>query len=942
MKNKKIIQLIAMAAVMILCLLIGYGQAYHQFAGTESGGGAGGSSGSAASAEASGENTEQGSADMGGGGLASANTYAGASSTSTDIDASEEYVDAGGQIALVIDNSSIDDGNFNQTVYEGVKQYAYAAGVTYSYYVAENSSEAAYQSALDAALSYDGVRLVVTAGSNFDKAVGARQEDHPDTAFLMVDGIPRDQKGNALAIPSNMHCIDFEEQEAGYLAGYCTVLDGYTKLGFIGGESVSAVRQYGYGYLQGIQAAADELGVADSIEVNYWYSETFEAVDEIYSVASAWYKDGTEVIFCCGGSLYESVLTAADERGKKIIGVDINQNNISENVLTSASKGLDRAVVIALDDYFAFGKWSDELSGQLISYGAKDYCCTLPLDPWRFANVTKDEYENLFNQVKNGEVSISGDVSCDISEIPGLGIRVNVREGAAQNEVSMLSYGKNITCKIDSDDQNIAFDISFDKIPKSDDGNLYLFQVRTWESESDLSSDPVAVQALSHHICFEVPYSRTCLFSRYVPAVLADGSFVPVASGKYLTNPEALAPNQDAYPEIASKKGLLLDPNTFGTEKLTKLNIKRAVYNIPLSMIMGKSTNPDLPSFEYPYDGETYYFNTAVIAAYDNTFKYLSDSGIYTTAIILNDWNDAYPEMVHPQSREKTKNSLYYAFNTEEERGAKLMEAAALFLAERYSTGQFGMVHDWVIANEVNQQTSWNYMATSDLSYYTASFERSFRTFYNAIRSRYANANVYFSIDHDWNDNGGDNTKWFNGREFLYMFNKYALQGGNYDWSLSVHPYPSPLTRVNYWKKDYDMTENAEQVTIMNLSSLTDVMRKDSFLNPAGEVRDIAITELGFSSYSGEKLQAAAFAYCYYIIEDNPYISSFLMNRQTDALEEIQGGLALGVYNTDLTDKYISDVYANIDGDDSGKYEEFTLNILGADSLEEALSWAKP
>lgn len=133
---------------------------------------------------------------------------------------------------------------------------------------------------------------------------------------------------------------------------------------------------------------------------------------------------------------------------------------------------------------------------------------------------------------------------------------------------------------------------------------------------------------------------------------------------------------------------------------------------------------------------------------------------------------------------------------------------------------------------------------------------------------------------------------------------------------------------------------DADVLTIMNLSAVTDFFRQEAYLDTAGEVRSIAITELGFSSGAGEKLQAAAYAYCYYIAEANPDIDALILNRQTDAPEEMRQGLAFGIYGYDHSEKYVQEIFRWIDTKDGRKYTDFMLNILGADSLEEALSWA--
>lgn len=513
----------------------------------------------------------------------------------------------------------------------------------------------------------------------------------------------------------------------------------------------------------------------------------------------------------------------------------------------------------------------------------------------------------------------------------------------AFDKENAYSYIKNIECKIDDKKEEVTFRFEFgEEIPRTDDAYIYLFEFSTYEKEK-LSENciPVGKALKDKEVFLHVKYEDRFLFSRFVPAILHDGSYYALSDGKYISNPEILASNTSSPIQIESKKGILFDANTIDKDEFYDLQVKRVAYNIPLSYIIGDSENKDAPTIEYEYNGEIYHFNGYLCAGFDSLFSYLTSEGVHCTAIILNDWNRKHLEIIHPKSRTRTRQSMYYAFNTAEEDGVRLMEATAKFLAERYSGGEYGLVSDWVLANEINQQAIWNYMATDDLDYYTDSFEKSFRTFYNAIKSNYSNAKVYFSIDHDWNDNYGNNEKFFNGRDLLYKFNTYANRGGNYDWSLAIHPYPAPLTRVRFWKAYNDKTEKASVVTPMNLSAVTEVLKKDEFLDSNGDVRNISVTELGFSSRAGEKLQAAAFAYSYYIIENNEYISSYLLNRETDDKGALKSGLALGIYNNDYSPKYIKDVFRNIDSDEGKKYIPEMLEIIGSGSLEEALSWAE-
>lgn len=534
------------------------------------------------------------------------------------------------------------------------------------------------------------------------------------------------------------------------------------------------------------------------------------------------------------------------------------------------------------------------------------------------------------------ETDIAGKTDAELSEeeLEALAhgeIRLNAKE--------LAEYISDCSLRYEEMQGQMTYSLSMPQIPESDDAYLYLFASRCYEEK--LSGEPAAFGLKGRKCEVSIPYEKEYLFKQFIPALLVDGKYVPLGSGIYLSNPEALAKNKEAYPVIESKKGLLLDPTMLGTQEFADLGVKHAIYNIPLSSIMGETTNEEYPTIEYVYCGTSYDFNGSAIAGYDGLFSYLTAMGMCSTAIVLNDWNEEYLEMIHPEARNKNSDAPYYMFNTAEEEGEKELEAVAMFLAERYSGGEHGMVHNWVIANEINQHKEWNYMDTEDLVYYAEEFEKAFRIFYQAVKSVYSDAKVYFSIDHDWNSNRGDNSTYFNARDLLAAFNEAAVDHGNYDWGIAIHPYPDPLSRVNYWSQEYDKTQDAETLTIMNLSVLTDCLKQEEYLNAEGNVRDIAITELGFSSLSGEKLQAAAVAYCYYIVEANPYIDAFIMNRQTDAPEEVMFGLAFGIYEYDHSQKFLKEVYQYIDTDRAEEYTGFMLNILKADSLEEALGWAE-
>ncbi len=506
---------------------------------------------------------------------------------------------------------------------------------------------------------------------------------------------------------------------------------------------------------------------------------------------------------------------------------------------------------------------------------------------------------------------------------------------------NLTDYASDIVFAYDEQLQQLVYSFTMEQIPQSDDAYVYLFAKESFDTGSYLYGEPVSTALKGYECQLTFSFINEHLFARFIPALLLDGKYVPLGEAIYFSTPESVAQNKTEYPNMNSKKGLLLDPTMLYTDKLTELDVKHAIYNIPLSLIMGETTDETFPTITYTYKGKEYYFNGAVINGYDGLFSYLNSLGMSCTAIILNDWNDKNIEMIHPDARNSESGAYYYMFNTSQPGAVRTLEAIACFLTERYSGKEYGLVHSWVIANEINQQKIWNYMDTEDVDYYAEEFEKAFYIFYQAAKSQYANAGVYFSIDHDWNSNGGNNAKFFNGRELIEAFDNAAKKHGNYDWGIAIHPYPNPISKVRYWTQNYGKESDAKYLSIMNLGVLTDFLKQDKYLNQNNEVRSITITELGFTSLYGEKLQAAAFAYCYYIVDANPYIDAFIMNRQTDAPEEIKQGLAFGIYNYDQSEKYIKEVFQYIDTKQAEEYTEFMLDILGADTIEEALSWAE-
>ncbi len=308
------------------------------------------------------------------------------------------------QVAFITDVGQLKDQSFNQGTYDGVKLYAHANNKSYKYYQPANGDAATDEDRIAAMkLACDnGAEVVVAAGFMQEGALKAAAEAYPDVNFIFIDGYPIGF--------DNVAGIAFQEEQAGYLAGYAAVKEGYTKLGFTGGGGGTnpACQRYGYGFVQGVNDAAAEMGVTAEVNYSWLHGASFSASPELQTMATGWYQTGTEIIFACGGSMFTSVDAAASAEECKVVGVDVDQSYQSANVVTSAMKGLADATAWAIAKHYE-GAFA-EIGGTATSLGAKDNAVGLPTATWSLENWTVEEYETLFAAIVAGEVEISAEL----------------------------------------------------------------------------------------------------------------------------------------------------------------------------------------------------------------------------------------------------------------------------------------------------------------------------------------------------------------------------------------------------------------------------------------------------------------------------------------------------------------------------------------------------
>lgn len=347
-------------------------------------------------------------------GGSSSSTASSAASSSVAASSEAASSEAAGKIvkvALCCDTGTIDDESFNQACWTAVTGYM---GDNCQHYIPEaDASDEDRETFIRQAVN-EGADVVVCVGYLYGASLAWAAEQYPDVKFIAVDVTQFDIGTDA--IPDNCYCITFKEEQAGYLAGYAAAKDGYTKLGFLGGMAVPAVIRYGYGYVQGIDAAAQELGT--KVEVNYFYGGQFYGDANITSRMEGWYANGTEVVFACGGGIYTSAIEAALKNDGKVIGVDVDQNYLGVKgvadgtyaynpFVTSAMKGLSEAVESSLRT-IEEGNWS-EIAATNGNFGLEEgNYVGLPTaeDSWNFKTFTVEDYEALKAKIASGELVV--------------------------------------------------------------------------------------------------------------------------------------------------------------------------------------------------------------------------------------------------------------------------------------------------------------------------------------------------------------------------------------------------------------------------------------------------------------------------------------------------------------------------------------------------------
>ena len=347
------------------------------------------------------------------------------------------------RVAMVTDYGDITDQSFNQATYEGAKAWCDENGVDFTYYKPTGDSTAERVASVEQAID-EGYNVLVLPGYAFGGTIVETCESYPDVKFIALDVAAGDILETAVTLAgeeytynpadyniadyvdlSNVYCAVYQEELAGYMAGYAAVKLGYTKLGFLGGMAVPAVVRYGYGFVQGADAAAVELGNAADVTMKYAYGNQFYGDADITAAMDTWYNDDTEIVFACGGGIWSSAAEAAAKVGQKVIGVDVDQAATIDGAygagmtVTSAMKGLSATVKTMLTEIITNDNWA-AYAGTIETLGLVSGDDTtlnyvqLPVESTQWADgFTADDYVALVAELFGGARTVSNDISAE-------------------------------------------------------------------------------------------------------------------------------------------------------------------------------------------------------------------------------------------------------------------------------------------------------------------------------------------------------------------------------------------------------------------------------------------------------------------------------------------------------------------------------------------------
>lgn len=484
----------------------------------------------------------------------------------------------------------------------------------------------------------------------------------------------------------------------------------------------------------------------------------------------------------------------------------------------------------------------------------------------------------------------------------GLCITPTKEVSAAGNPITMSS------CKLNTSGSALTIKAKVKQKTKAMGNKLYVFALDAYKSEKGtISGTPLATVATKKgKISFSVKYKTSMLYKKFVVAYKKGKKYQIASDAMYITNPEKLASYTGTGVKTTSKKGL--QPDFGDTASSTELRTQHVVLNWSIEEILNSNCGrPD----KYKYGGKTYTFDLDRVEYLQTQVRDYINNGSKVYVILLLDKGAKGQAGKMSYGGGQTFSSIKTTSST----ACKTWEAFMTYMAEKFGTEKY-LVSGWILGNEVDSPYNWNYAGGKNLSSYMEDYARAYRIAYNAAKSVSSNSKVYISLDYNWNlDTDGGGTNYFTTKSTLDTFYSKLKATGKININIAYHAYPQGLLSANFWD-DFEATNSTSSkiITMKNISVLTKYVK-----NKFGKDATIMLSEQAFNSTEGENLQAAAYAYAYYISEGNDMIESFIYARDKEPASDVAQGFYWGLRDVNGNKRKIWNVFRCIDSKESLK-----------------------
>jgi hypothetical protein len=435
------------------------------------------------------------------------------------------------------------------------------------------------------------------------------------------------------------------------------------------------------------------------------------------------------------------------------------------------------------------------------------------------------------------------------------------------------------------------------KGPLPEDGP-YLAEIPLWEDVTDLrrpaSLIPLKESSFTCTVDRIAEDGHDRILSAWAVVRKTDGSACELLSpAHYVDDVEPRERLEKMIPR--SLKGLGGCP--FDHPDMTELGIASVTFNIILDQILFTEKRPG--SIPCTSAGKTWYADVeGALKDIDRNVKIAQEKGWMVSAILLIPVNRSgekqswLGQAAHPEA---LMSAAFAMPDLAAREGVEACAATINFLAERYSTPQYGRIHHWIIHNEIQNGFFWTSAGIKKIETYMNLYQKSMRLVHTLARQYDPNAKALISLDHDWNVTG--DMRGYKGRELLELLVAFSNREGNFEWGIAQHPYPQDINNPRTWEDDRALpTDEPPYLTPKNLEVL-DAWASRPHVLFRGKPREIQFTEQGLNSpdYSEKSLadQAAGLAYTWEKLEKLKNVTAYQYHLWADAYEE--GGLKLGL-----------------------------------------------